>query len=190
MKYLIVVDMQKDFVTGVLGTREALQILPVVTEKVLDFEGQVIFTRDTHQSNYMETQEGKLLPVPHCIQGSEGWKLVEPLEKIRIARNLPVYDKVTFGCPKLARDLVEANEKEPIESIELIGVCTDICVVSNALTIKAHLPEVPMYVDPVCCAGVSPETHEAALITMKSCQIQVRQQAEVPASKDTHKVAE
>ncbi|MDE5951079.1 MAG: cysteine hydrolase [Acetatifactor sp.] len=171
MKYLIVVDMQKDFVTGVLGTREAQQILPAVADKVRSFEGQVIFTRDTHQSDYMQTQEGKNLPVPHCIEGSEGWQLVDVLEKIRVERNLPVYDKVTFGCPELARDLVKAVEQEPIESIELIGVCTDICVVSNALTIKAHLPEVPIYVDPACCAGVTPQAHEAALATMKSCQI-------------------
>lgn len=174
MKYLIVVDMQKDFVTGVLGTGEAQQILPAVTARVQSFEGRVIFTRDTHQSDYMETQEGKYLPVPHCIQGSEGWQLVEPLEEIRVKRNLPVYDKVTFGCPELAGDLVRANRQEPIESIELIGVCTDICVVSNALTIKAHLPEVPMYVDPACCAGVTPQAHEAALATMRSCQIQMR----------------
>lgn len=171
MKYLIVVDMQKDFVTGVLGTREAQQILPAVADKVRSFEGQVIFTRDTHQSDYMQTQEGKNLPVPHCIEGSEGWQLMDVLEEIRVERNLPVYDKVTFGCPELARDMVKADEQESIESIELIGVCTDICVVSNALTIKAHLPEVPIYVDPACCAGVTPQAHEAALATMKSCQI-------------------
>ncbi|MDE7222483.1 MAG: cysteine hydrolase [Acetatifactor sp.] len=174
MKYLIVVDMQKDFVTGVLGTEEARRILPAVTAKVQDFEGRVIFTRDTHQSDYMETQEGKYLPVPHCIQGSEGWQLMEELEKLRTERNLPVYDKVTFGCPELAGDLVKEDKQEAIESIELIGVCTDICVVSNALTIKAHLPEVPMYVDPACCAGVTPQAHEAALATMSSCQIQMR----------------
>lgn len=156
MRYLIVVDMQRDFVTGVLGTREAQQILPAVVARVQNFDGQVIFTRDTHQSDYMETQEGKYLPVPHCIQNSEGWQLVEPLEEIRIKRQSPVYDKVTFGCPELARDLVSANRQKDIESIELIGVCTDICVVSNALTIKAHLPEVPIYVDPFCCAGVTP----------------------------------
>lgn len=174
MRYLIVVDMQRDFVTGVLGTREAQQILPAVVERVRCFDGQVIFTRDTHGSDYLDTQEGKYLPVPHCIWGSEGWQLMEELEEIRIERDLPVYDKVTFGCPELARDLVRANDQEPIESIELIGVCTDICVVSNALTIKAHLPQVPMYVDPSCCAGVTPQAHEAALTTMRSCQIQMR----------------
>ena len=174
MRYLIVVDMQRDFVTGVLGTKEAQQILPAVVDRVQSFDGQVIFTRDTHQSDYMETQEGKFLPVPHCIQNSEGWHLVEPLEEIQTKRQYPVYDKVTFGCPELARDLALANQQEPIESIELIGVCTDICVVSNALTIKAHLPEVPLYVDPACCAGVTPQAHEAALTTMSSCQIQMR----------------
>jgi len=174
MRYLIVVDMQKDFVTGVLGTKEAQRILPAVVDRARSFDGQVIFTRDTHQSDYMETQEGKFLPVPHCVQGSEGWQLMDALEELRVQRNLPVYDKVTFGCPELARDLTLANEQEPIESIELIGVCTDICVVSNALTIKAHLPEVPIYVDPACCAGVTPQAHAAALTTMRSCQIQMR----------------
>ena len=142
-----------------------------MADKVRSFEGQVIFTRDTHQSDYMQTQEGKNLPVPHCIEGSEGWQLMDVLEEIRVERNLQVYDKKTFGCPELARDLAKADEREPIELIELIGVCTDICVVSNALTIKAHLPEVPIYVDPACCAGVTPQAHEAALATMKSCQI-------------------
>ncbi|MCI9071832.1 MAG: cysteine hydrolase [Lachnospiraceae bacterium] len=174
MKYLIVVDMQKDFVTGVLGTEEARQILPGVAARVQGFEGRVIFTRDTHGDDYLDTQEGRYLPVPHCIRGSEGWELVEELEAVRVEKNLPVYDKVTFGCPELARDLVQANAREPIQSIELIGVCTDICVVSNALTIKAHLPEVPMYVDPACCAGVTPQAHQAALDTMRSCQIQMR----------------
>ena len=174
MRYLIVVDMQKDFVTGVLGTGEARRILPTVVDRVRKFDGQIIFTRDTHQSNYMETQEGKLLPVPHCIQGSEGWQLVDALEEIRTQRNLPVYDKVTFGCPELAADLLEANEQEPIASIELIGVCTDICVVSNALLIKAFLPETPVRVIAECCAGVTPESHQAVLETMKMCQIQIQ----------------
>lgn len=112
--------------------------------------------------------------MPHCIRGSEGWQLTEELEAVRAAKDLPVYDKVTFGCPELARDLVQANAREAIQSIELIGVCTDICVVSNALIIKAHLPEVPIYVDPACCAGVTPQAHQAALDTMRSCQIQMR----------------
>lgn len=171
MKYLIVVDMQNDFVTGVLGTEEARNILPAVAAKAKAFEGRVIFTRDTHRQDYMDTQEGKYLPVPHCIQGSQGWQLADELESLRAEKNLPVYDKVTFGCPQLARDLARENEQNPIESIELIGVCTDICVVSNALTIKAHLPEVPIHVDPACCAGVTPQAHEAALATMRSCQI-------------------
>lgn len=174
MRYLIVVDMQNDFVTGVLGTEEARRILPRLVSRVQEFEGQVIFTRDTHQSDYLETQEGKYLPVPHCIEGSDGWRLVEELEEIRLRKNSPVYDKRTFGCPELARDLVSADARKSIESIELIGVCTDICVVSNALILKAHLPEVPMYVDPSCCAGVTQKAHDAALDTMRSCQIQIR----------------
>ena len=174
---LVVVDMQNDFIDGALGTKEAVQIVPNVCDKVereLQQGTEVIFTRDTHGEDYPDTQEGRYLPVPHCIRGSEGWQLTEELEAVRAAKDLPVYDKVTFGCPELARDLVQANAREAIQSIELIGVCTDICVVSNALTIKAHLPEVPIYVDPACCAGVTPQSHQAALDTMRSCQIQMR----------------
>lgn len=173
MKYLIVVDMQNDFVTGVLGTKEAQEISKAVIDKAANFDGKVIFTRDTHFENYMETQEGKFLPVPHCIKGTDGWQLIPGLEKIRVEKDAPAYDKITFGCPKLAADLVAENEKEAIESIELVGVCTDICVVSNALLIKANLPEVLVKVDPACCAGVTPANHDAALQTMAACQIQM-----------------
>lgn len=173
-KYLIVVDMQQDFVYGALGSEEAKKIVPGVVGKVKNFDGEVIFTRDTHKTDYLDTQEGRLLPVEHCIDGSEGWKLIEPLEEICIKGNLRSYPKGTFGCIELAGDLREEDIKHNVESVELIGVCTDICVVSNALLLKAYMPEVPIYVDSSCCAGVTPDKHEAALETMRSCQINVK----------------
>ena len=138
------------------------------------FDGEVIFTKDTHFENYMDTQEGHFLPVPHCIKGTDGWDLIPELEKIAIERDAATYEKITFGCPELAEDLLERNKKTPIESIELVGLCTDICVVSNALLIKAFLPETPVFVDSACAAGVTRERHEAALETMRSCQIVVK----------------
>lgn len=170
-KYLIVVDMQQDFVYGALGSEEAKKIVENVTQKAMGFDGEVIFTQDTHGDDYLNTQEGRKLPVEHCIDGSEGWKLIAPLEELRMQRKLKCYSKRTFGCIELAADLRAENEREGIEEIELIGVCTDICVVSNALLLKAYMPEVPIRVDAGCCAGVTPEKHEAALETMRSCQI-------------------
>lgn len=172
-KILIVVDMQNDFVNGSLGTAEAVAILPKVEKKVRDFEGRVIFTKDTHFEDYADTQEGKLLPVAHCVKGTDGWNLAGNLEQIKEEKNADMYEKLTFGCRKLAEDLTVLDAEEKIDSIELIGVCTDICVVSNALMIKAFLPEIPMRVDASCCGGVTPEKHEAALETMRSCQIEV-----------------
>ena len=173
-KYLIIVDMQKDFVMGALGSAEARAIVSAVVEKLDSFDGTILFTKDTHHADYLTTQEGKNLPVEHCIEGSEGWELIPELQRLADARGTgSVYKKETFGSLALAESLREENEKQPISSIELIGVCTDICVVSNALLIKAYLPEVPVMVDAACCAGVTPEKHEAALETMRSCQITV-----------------
>lgn len=173
-KVLIVVDMQKDFVDGVLGTKEAQAIVPAVVEKIKSFDGTVIYTRDTHQSDYMETQEGKKLPVPHCIEGSEGWELIEPLDKLQKQAGAVIYDKPTFGSVALADDLKKEYDKGVIKEVELIGVCTDICVVSNALLIKANMPELTVKLDASCCAGVTVEKHEAALETMRSCQVEVQ----------------
>lgn len=170
-KFLIVVDMQKDFIYGTLGTKEAQEIVPAVVSKVKNFVGTVIFTRDSHGENYLKTQEGKYLPVEHCIANSDGWQFIEELEEIRQKSGWAAYKKDTFGCVQLAIDLKAEHMKQPIESIELIGVCTDICVISNALLLKAYLPEVPVFVDSSCCAGVTPEKHQAAIETMKSCQI-------------------
>lgn len=172
-RYLIVIDMQNDFVDGALGTPEAQAIAPALVEAASSFDGEIIFTLDTHGENYLDTQEGKHLPVPHCIKGTQGWELIPALAELQRERQARVFEKPTFGSTELVHYLVACNDEEPIESIELVGVCTDICVVSNALLIKAALPEVAVKVDPALCAGVTPEAHEAALATMASCQIEM-----------------
>lgn len=171
--YLIVIDMQNDFVTGALGTPEAQAIVPDVARRAREFDGTVLFTKDTHAENYLETQEGRNLPVAHCIRGTEGWQLVPELDAVRAARDAAVFEKPTFGSVELAWWLAQENDAEPIGSIELAGVCTDICVISNALLIKAHFPEVLVRVNPALCAGVTPQAHEAALATMRSCQVEL-----------------
>lgn len=167
---LIVVDMQRDFIDGSLGTPEAVAILPKVVEKLKNFDGDVIFTRDTHEVDYMNTLEGKNLPVPHCIRDTDGWEIAPELTAIRSGVTI---NKPTFGSVELGQMLVSANDAEPIEKITLVGLCTDICVLSNALLIKANLPEVEIAVDASCCAGVTPESHNTALAAMKMCQIVV-----------------
>lgn len=163
-KTLIVIDMQKDFIDGSLGTKEAVAIVENVKKKIAEYEAngdEIIFTRDTHQENYLSTNEGKKLPVEHCIQGTEGWKIWEGLE----VPGAIYIDKPSFGY---------MNWKEyDLENVELVGLCTDICVVSNALIIKATYPEISVKVDSSCCAGVTPESHQAALTTMKMCQVEV-----------------
>ena len=167
---LIVVDMQNDFIDGALGTAEAVSILPAVTEKIRGFDGMVLFTRDTHEENYLETQEGRNLPVPHCIRGTNGWQIRPQLDALRKTETI---DKPTFGSEKLGRLLQAEHAADPIGSVTLIGLCTDICVISNALLIKAFLPEVPVRVDSSCCAGVTPQSHENALQAMRACQIEI-----------------
>lgn len=170
MKLLIVVDMQNDFIDGALGTKEAEAIVPNVVKKINEYPGEIIFTRDTHYDNYMETNEGKNLPVPHCIKGTFGWEISS---KLPVPKNANIIDKETFGSKDLGRVLLELNAKETIEEIELIGLCTDICVISNAMIAKAFLPEAKIIVDSSCCAGVSPKTHDNALEAMKVCQVSV-----------------
>ena len=168
-KLLIVVDMQNDFVTGSLGTKEAQAIVPTVIEKIKSCkEGRydIIYTRDTHSTNYMETQEGKKLPVEHCIRGTKGWEIIDEL-KVDDTR---IFDKPTFGSTEMVNYVV----KQGYDEIELIGLCTDICIVSNALLLKANLLDTEISVDASCCAGVTPETHEAAISTMKMCQITIK----------------
>ena len=170
-KILIVIDMQNDFIDGALGTKEAEAIVEAVKEKIRSYaSSDVIATMDTHFENYMETQEGKYLPVPHCIKGTDGWRIRQDIEELLAGAK--IYEKPTFGSTAMAEDLKALSEKEEIE-LELCGLCTDICVVSNALLLKAAMPEVKISVDPSCCAGVTPEKHLAALETMGSCQIQI-----------------
>ena len=170
-KILIVIDMQNDFIDAALGTKEAVAIVEKVKEKIRSREvSDVIATMDTHGEDYMQTQEGKYLPVPHCIKGSDGWKIRPDIAEL--LEEAKIYEKPSFGSTALAEDLKELSGKEEIE-LELIGICTDICVVSNALLLKAMMPEVQISVDASCCAGVTPEKHEAALETMRSCQIRV-----------------
>ena len=169
-KVLEVDDMQNDFIDGALVTIESVAIVPGVKEKIENFDGVVLFTRDTHETYYLDTQEGQKLPVPHCIRDTEGWQIRSELDALR--KTEPI-DKETFGSTDLAGELVAMNEDNEIESITFVGLCTDICVISNALLAKASLPEVPIIVDAKCCAGVTPESHENALKAMEACQIQI-----------------
>lgn len=169
--YLVVVDMQEDFIYGPLGNDETKSIVKHVVDKIKGFDGDVLFTRDSHHEDYLDTREGKNLPVEHCIAYSDGWDFIEPVDELQRKGRWTVYGKNTFGCVNLAVDLRADHMKQPIESITLIGVCTDVCVISNALMLKAYLPETPIIVDSGCCAGVTPQKHEAALEVMRSCQI-------------------
>lgn len=171
MDILVVVDMQNDFIDGALGTPEAVSIVPKVMVKMMNFDGLVLATRDTHGEDYLDTQEGKNLPVKHCIKGTHGWEIKDEIAQLMASQPI---DKPTFGSEALGNILKELNNNmEPIDSITLIGLCTDICVISNAMLLKAFLPEVSIKVDASCCAGVTPERHETALEAMKACQIEI-----------------
>ena len=169
MKVLVTVDLQNDFINGALGTAEAAAMLPRAERKIRSFEGLVLFTRDTHTEDYLNTREGKALPVPHCIRGSHGWQLA--------ARLLPyaseIIDKPTFGSTALGERLRALNEDAPIESITLIGLCTDICVISNAMVLRAAFPETEIEILSDCCAGVTPQSHQTALDAMRACQFTI-----------------
>lgn len=167
MKFLIVVDMQNDFISGSLGSDLALSIVPAVVEKVKNYDGKVIFTRDTHGENYLKTQEGKRLPVEHCIKGTNGHEICDQLKGYATT----VVDKTTFGSLNLPE--VIKKEQSKVEEIELCGLCTDICVISNAMILKAAFPETRIVVLKDCCAGVTFESHLTALNAMKSVQIDV-----------------
>lgn len=172
-KFLIVVDMQKDFVDGALGTKEAMDIVPFVVDKIKGFDGEIIVTYDTHNENYMETNEGKRLPVPHCIKGTDGWQLNSDVITALKNKAYTAVEKPTFGSTALPEIIRQKAADEPLE-IELIGLCTDICVVSNALMLKANFPEMQISVNSSCCAGVTPDSHTAAINTMKMCQIEIK----------------
>ena len=167
MKILVVVDMQKDFIDGALGTPEAIQIVPYVKKVIESFEGKVLFTRDTHFEDYMDTQEGRNLPVKHCIRGTPGWDIHPDLETLR---KTPPIDKRTFGSSELPQVLAEEGD---LESVTFLGLCTDICVISNVMLVKAFFPEIPLIVDAAGCAGVTPQSHKNALEAMKMCQITI-----------------
>ncbi len=172
MRALVVVDMQNDFIDGALGTSEALDIVDKVRKKINEYrdsDDMVVFTRDTHGEDYLETQEGKRLPIPHCIKNTEGWEIIPALD----TGDSVVIDKPSFGSEELVGILKDTDKKAALESIELIGVCTDICVISNAILIKSGLPEIRVMVDPSCCAGVTPQSHETALKAMEMCQIDI-----------------
>ena len=167
-KLLIVVDMQNDFITGTLGSGQAEKIVPNVKAKVEEYKNNgdmIIFTRDTHYDDYLSIQEGKYLPVVHCVDGSYGHEIVSELD----TDGCLVFDKPNFGSLELAKEAA----KEDYSEIEICGLCTDICIVSNALILKAQLPETKVTVDADCCAGVSDESHKAALLTMKMCQVDI-----------------
>lgn len=166
-KLLVVVDMQKDFIDGALGTLEAQKIVPFVIDEIKNFDGDVVFTFDTHSSIYLETKEGKNLPVEHCIKGTDGWKLDSGIEPL--ASGKKCFEKPTFGSVELAEFVADGDYTD----ITLIGLCTDICVISNAMLVKAYLPEANISVKASCCAGVTPESHENALSAMKMCQINI-----------------
>ena len=175
-KILVVVDMQNDFVTDALRNEEGIKIVPAVQKKVEEAVNNndiVVFTMDTHYDNYMQTEEGANLPVPHCIQGTKGWEIVDELKGFA-EKSGRVLIKETFGSDKLGEQIKTIiAENRDIDKIELIGLCTDICVISNAVIAKAFAPNVPIYVDAACCAGVTPESHDTALKAMEAIQVHV-----------------
>ena len=170
--FLVAVDLQKDFVDGSLGTKEAIAIILAAAEKIRSFDGEIFVTLDTHGENYLNTAEGRKLPVIHCVKGSDGWQLNEDIAAALEGKKYMLVEKPTFGSTALPALIEEAADGEDF-TVQLIGLCTDICVVSNALLIKANFPEMQISVDSACCAGVTPEKHNAALETMRSCQIDV-----------------
>ena len=170
---LVVIDMQNDFIDGALGTKEAQAITDDVAARIRQHNGPVYYTLDTHGADYLTTQEGHYLPVAHCLKGSDGWALNETVARALTLQNARGFEKPTFGSTALAHAVSQANTEKPLTSITLIGVCTDICVISNAMLLKAALPNVPIYIAADLCAGVTPESHETALQAMEACQMAV-----------------
>lgn len=166
---LAVIDMQNDFIDGALGTKEAVDIVDKVADYIRNFDGEVVFTRDTHFEGYLDTQEGRRLPVPHCIKGTKGWEICDALKAFQ-NEDTRIFDKLTFGSTELAEYLKNVTD---LETVVLVGLCTDICVISNAMVIKAYMPEVEIKVVENCCAGVTPESHANAIKAMQMCQVTV-----------------
>ena len=177
-RILVVVDMQKDFIDGALGTAEAVSIVDRVVEKIENWDGSVIATRDTHTENYLNTLEGKNLPVVHCVRGTAGWDIDPKVAAALDKKGAEVVDKPTFGSMELARMILGDNMgfhdgSGPVGEVQLVGLCTGICVISNALLLKAAMPNVPVKVDAACCACVTPDSHKTALEAMKLCQVEI-----------------
>lgn len=173
MKVLVVIDMQNDFIDGALGTKEAKGIIQNAKNKIDEYrqnQQAIIFTRDTHHLDYFETQEGKFLPIEHCIYGTHGWEINNQLD----VPNCSYVNKESFGWPYWGVTMSRLFGQDRIESIEIIGLCTDICVIANAMILKAYFPEIPIVVDSVCCAGSTPERHANALGAMRICQINIK----------------
>ena len=171
MKVLVVVDMQNDFINGSLGSVEAQKIVPKVKEKIHEYllhGDKVLFTQDTHAEDYLQTQEGRNLPVKHCIKGTQGWQIQADV----VVPDAERFEKKAFGSIELAQAIAEMPQ---VDSVELIGLCTDICVISNAMILKARLPEIPVMVDASCCAGTTVENHRNALNAMRMCQVIVKE---------------
>ena len=166
---LAVIDMQNDFIDGALGTKEAQAIVGTVAEVIKDFDGEVVYTRDTHSDNYPDTQEGRKLPVSHCIKGTKGWEICDTLKALQ-TETTKIIDKPVFGSLELAQYLSKIPD---LTSVTLVGLCTDICVISNAILLKTALPDTEIIVDASCCAGVTPQSHKNALEAMKVCQIDI-----------------
>jgi len=167
MKILIAVDLQNDFITGALGTPEAQEMLPRAAAYIAAHQGPVLYTLDTHEADYLSTREGGVLPVEHCIRGTWGWQPAEALGPIAPEQ---LVEKPTFGSAALPDRIRQLAGDEPLEKITLLGLCTDICVISNALVLRAAFPEVPIAVKADCCAGVTPASHDTALQAMRACQ--------------------
>jgi len=165
--------MQNDFINGTLGTKEAESIITKVIQKIKEFQGEVIYTRDTHDEHYLTTNEGRNLPVIHCIKESDGWQLHAAINELMTSMNSRVFDKGAFGSIELAQVLAKENESCRIDRIEFCGICTDICVISNVMLCKAFLPETEILVHSACCAGVTPKSHQNALETMRACQVTI-----------------
>lgn len=173
MKVLVVIDMQNDFITGALAAENAEKIIKPIIDKMKGFDGMILATKDTHKEDYLHTQEGRMLPLAHCIKGTNGWKMVYEIERLLTT---PAIEKNTFGSVELAQLLSSYNKIKPLTEVTLVGLCTDICVISNALLIKAFLPETPIKVDAECCAGSTAENHRKALEAMQRCQIIIENQ--------------
>lgn len=170
---LIVIDMQRDFITGALGSPAAQAIVDDVAARVRTHQGMVYYTQDTHSKDYLTTQEGHYLPVEHCLLGTDGWEIEESIYRALLMKGAQGFEKSGFGSPTMAHAAMRLNNAQPLTSITLCGVCTDICVIANAMLLKSTLPNVPIYVRADLCAGVSEESHQTALKAMEACQIAI-----------------